>query len=100
MGAAVEVAAYRIATEALNNAARHARARLTHVALSTDDAWLRLEVADDGVGIPNQAHPRTRGIGFSAMAERAAELGGTCSVDARAGGGTTVVTELPLTAAS
>ena len=40
------------------------------------------------------------GVGLAAMAERAAELGGTCSVDARSGGGTVVVATLPLKAAS
>ena len=58
---------------------------------------LRLEVDDDGAGLP--AYASGRGLGMSAMAERAAELGGTCSVTSRTGGGTSVTAVLPLRAA-
>ena len=98
--AAVEVAAYRIATEALTNAARHSGGRRATVAFGVADGTLRLEVLDDGVGLPTQRDPRGSGVGLAAMAERAAELGGTCSVDRRAGGGTVVVALLPLGAGS
>jgi two-component system NarL family sensor kinase len=98
--AAVEVAAYRIATEALNNAARHSGAQRTHVAFFVDGARLRLEIADDGVGVRAQDGRRSHGVGLTAMTERAAELGGTCSIGARIGGGTSVVAELPLLVAS
>ncbi len=97
--AAVEVAAYRIAAEALTNAARHSRARHTTVAFTIDDTQLRLEVVDDGVGIAAPRDNRRPGIGLSAMAERAAELGGTCSVGSQ-DGGTAVVAVLPLRATS
>ena len=97
--AAVEVAAYRIATEALTNAARHSRARRTSVSFTVDDATLRLEVADDGIGLPAQRDSRGTGLGLAAMAERAAELGGTCSAAAR-DRGTSVVAVLPLAVAS
>jgi signal transduction histidine kinase len=95
--AAVEVAAYRIATEALTNAARHARARRTGVSLTLDGSALRLEVVDDGLGI--DGHPR-RGVGLAAMSERAAELGGTCAVSSGPSGGTAVVAVLPIRSAS
>jgi signal transduction histidine kinase len=98
--AAVEVAAYRIATEALTNAARHSGGRRATVAFGVADGTLRLEVLDDGVGLPTQRDPRGSGVGLAAMAERAAELGGTCSVDRRAGGGTVVVALIPLGAGS
>ena len=93
--AAVEVAAYRIAAEALTNAARHSGARHTTVAFTIDDAQLRLEVVDDGVGIAARGDDRRTGVGLAAMAERAAELGGACSVGSR-DGGTSVVAVLPL----
>jgi signal transduction histidine kinase len=96
MPAAVEVAAYRIATEALANAARHSGGRTANVVLSADDAGLRLDVIDDGVGLPAQADVRHRGVGLSAMAERAAELGGRCEVMLGAGGGTAVRALLPM----
>lgn len=98
--AAVEVAAYRIATEALTNVARHSRARSSLVSLVIGDGVLRLEVADDGIGVPATRAERNGGVGLPAMAERAAELGGACSIDARPGGGTAVVAILPLKAAS
>lgn len=95
--AAVEVAAYRIATEALTNASRHSGARRTFIDLAVDDNALRLRVADDGVGINDN---RSNGVGLAAMTERAAELGGTCSVAAREDGGTSVIAVLPLRAQS
>jgi len=90
--AAVEVAAYRIAQEALTNVARHAQARHGWVRVWQADG-LSLEVADDGQGVP--AAPPV-GVGLRSMRERAAELGGTCQVAARPGGGTCVSVWLPL----
>jgi signal transduction histidine kinase len=90
--AAVEVAAYRIATEALTNVARHAHARACTLRLACNGG-LELEVRDDGCGLPDR--PRA-GVGLASMRERAAELGGTCTVEALAGGGTLVRARLPL----
>jgi signal transduction histidine kinase len=93
--AAVEVATYRIAQEAITNVARHARARSCRVHLSIDEARdeLTLEVSDDGVGLPDD---RRAGVGTSSMSERAEELGGTCTVASNPAGGTRVVARLPL----
>jgi two-component system NarL family sensor kinase len=90
--AAVEVAAYRIATEALTNAARHAQARGCTVRLTLDGA-LQLEVSDDGRGLPVGYRA---GVGLASMRERAAELGGTCTVEPASGGGTRVHAHLPM----
>lgn len=90
--AAVEVAAYRIAMEALTNAVRHGRPRHCQVSLRVDDA-LHLEVVDDGCGLPDS--PRD-GVGLGAMRERAAELGGTCTVDRASTGGTVVRARIPV----
>jgi signal transduction histidine kinase len=70
--AAVEVAAYRIATEAVTNTARHSEARNCCVNLCMDRG-LRLSVEDDGHGLPTGWKP---GIGVASMRERVAELGG------------------------
>ena len=93
--AAVEVAAYRIATEAMNNVARHAHARscLLRLEVAQD---LTVEVRDDGVGMPASGAP---GVGLPSMAARAAELGGRCVVTQLDGGGTSVMAHLPLAAA-
>ena len=89
----VAVAAYGIVSEALVNAGRHAQASFCAVTAHVGAAVLRVEVADDGVGVPPDAVP---GVGTLAMRERADELGGTLSVSNRPGGGTLVVAELPL----
>ncbi|MFE4664859.1 sensor histidine kinase [Streptomyces sp. NPDC056716] len=110
--AAVEVAAYRIAAEALTNVLRHARAQHAEVRVRVDDRALTLTVEDDGVGFtpapapapgltpdaardPNPestADPAPdatadsppssgNGLGIRSMADRAAEIGGRCTVE-------------------
>jgi len=93
--AAVEVAAYRIATEAMTNVARHAHARCCLLRLEVGQD-LTVEVRDDGVGVPAG---RLAGVGLPSMAARAAELGGHCVVARLDGGGTQVLAHLPLAAA-
>jgi signal transduction histidine kinase len=92
--AAVEVAVYRIAQEALTNVVRHARAGECIVRLATaEKGWLRMEITDDGVGI---AKEHDTGVGLLSMRERAAELGGDCAVESPAAGGTRLLVRLPL----
>ena len=94
--AAVEVAAYRIAQEAMTNVVRHAGARECVVRLSVDavSEALFLEVIDDGRGLPPEPG---RGVGLSSVRERSAELGGECVVEAVPAGGTRVRATLPCT---
>jgi signal transduction histidine kinase len=93
--AAVEVACYRIAQEALTNVARHAQASSAMLTLAPDVSvrMMTLEVVDDGGGLPTLFHT---GVGLSSMRERAEELGGTCVVETAAGGGVRVYARLPL----
>lgn len=93
--AAAEVAAYRIVTEAVTNAARHAHARNCRVRLTVgvDGHALTVEVADDGQGLPAGVR---WGVGLTSMRERAAELGGQCQVTSDPAGGTRVLARLPL----
>jgi signal transduction histidine kinase len=90
--AAVEVAVFRIAQEALTNLARHAQARTARVLITIDEV-LHLEIRDDGVGLPAERHA---GVGLTSMRERAAELGGDFAIDSAPRRGTTVSVRLPL----
>jgi signal transduction histidine kinase len=92
LAAAVEVAAYRIALEAITNVSRHARARHGNVRLSLAKD-LCLEIKDDGCGLPDAVRA---GVGLVSMRERAEELGGICTIDALPQGGTGVIARLPL----
>jgi signal transduction histidine kinase len=90
--AAVEVAAFRIAQEAVANVVRHSGARSCRLSLNLEGGLLRLEVTDDGKGVsPNE----TSGLGLSSMRERAEELGGHLEVGTVAGGGTRIAALLP-----
>jgi signal transduction histidine kinase len=90
--AAVEVAAYRIISEAVNNASRHAHANQCRVCIGLDGA-LQISVCDNGTGISAHAIP---GTGISSIHKRASELGGTASVQPSPGGGTVVTATIPL----
>ena len=93
--AAVEVAAYRIALEAITNVVRHARARNCTASLAIDggERALCLEVRDDGRGIGTD---RGSGVGLTSMRERAEELSGSLTVEALPEGGTVASARLPL----
>jgi signal transduction histidine kinase len=93
--AAVEVAAYRIAQEALANVIRHAGASRCHITLSLDGG-LWLVVRDNGRGLP--AAPGL-GVGLASMRERAAELGGSLALASVPGGGAELRAFLPFTVA-
>ncbi len=93
--AAVEVAAYRIASEALTNVVRHARAGECVITLTRDGEAGCLDVVttDDGVGLGDGV---VSGVGLVSLRERAAELGGSCSVTSAGSGGTRVWARLPI----
>ncbi len=92
LSAAVEVAAYRIAQEALTNVARHAGAQHCLLQLSIDAEALQLDISDDGQGIPVS---HRIGVGLHTMHERASELGGGCTITPGSSGGTTIRVRLP-----
>lgn len=91
--AAVEVAAYRIAVEAVNNAQRHSGADACVVTIARAADALLLTIRDTGSGLA-PGHPV--GVGLSSMRERAEELGGSFAVVADEGSGTVVRVRLPL----
>lgn len=90
--AAVEVACYRIAAEALANAVRHAGAQRVELRASATPGLVTLCVEDDGSGLP--AQPRRGGLGLASMRQRAEEIGGRLDVTST-GRGTLVHAELP-----
>jgi signal transduction histidine kinase len=80
--------------EALTNVARHAHASRVHVGLEVADHRLRLTVADDGIGLPTESSPASRGL--TNMAERAKLLGGSFTIAPGAESGTEMSFEVPL----
>ena len=89
--AAVEVAAYRIATEALTNIARHSTASVALVTIKRDHRGLRLRISDNGRGT-GEWQP---GVGLTSIRERALELGGTYRAGPDRHGGRVAV-DIPL----
>jgi signal transduction histidine kinase len=94
LSAAVEVALYRITQEALTNVVRHAYAThcYIHLTLQEQSNLLRLDIQDDGCGLPAE---RKVGVGLVSMRERAEELGGTFLIEPVPTGGTHVLVLLP-----
>jgi signal transduction histidine kinase len=90
--AAIEVAAYRIASEALTNAARHSGAERCELRVAVN-GMLEVEVEDDGRGLVD---PVRSGLGLRSMRDRADEVGGTLIVAAGTQGGTLVRASLPI----
>jgi signal transduction histidine kinase len=82
-----------VLSESLTNIARHAHAGRAEVALETDGREVRLEVSDDGVGIPAEG----RRSGLRNMAERAQQLGGDLEWTSPATGGTVLRWRVPVT---
>ncbi len=95
----VELAAYRIAQEALNNALQHAQAQNIVVRVRCDREGLVLSITDDGVGFTLPPRPdiltQADHFGLVGMQERATRLGGTFHVRTAPGEGTQVTVRLP-----
>ncbi|MFC8598858.1 sensor histidine kinase [Isoptericola sp. NPDC057191] len=120
VGTPVETALLRVAQSALANVTQHAGAQAAAVTLSYLDDAVALDVVDDGVGFdPASLAPTSGpgrgagrgagsgteddapgGYGLVAMRSRAAELGGTLSVESAPGRGTALAVQLPVPAAA
>jgi signal transduction histidine kinase len=100
LSAAVEVATYRIVQEALMNVLRHAHARqcIIRLAVSTTETGsvFVVIVEDDGVGPTDDATRGRHGVGLRSMQERAAELGGTFTIERVTDRGTRIRAQIPL----
>ena len=86
---------YRIAYEAITNAARHSGCTHIEIALRFEGGTLELSVTDDGTGIPTDA-PAADGIGLKIMAYRARLLGASFRVEPGPHAGTRVVIVMPM----
>jgi signal transduction histidine kinase len=100
----VEMACYRIAQEALNNAVRHARASQVVIELGIQGELMRLAIRDNGVGFDERQARRQAlaagSLGLISMSERAELAGGRLGVKTRIGGGTTVTAIFPMVEAT
>jgi signal transduction histidine kinase len=90
----VELAAYFICAEAVTNATKYAKAASVRIRIDGNDKELRMEIADNGIG---GARPGPDG-GLLGIADRAAALGGSLSIDSPDGRGTTIRAVLPFSA--
>jgi signal transduction histidine kinase len=90
--AAVEVAAYRIVQEALENVSKHSHAQQCAIRF-TNHNGLEIEIMDDGIGLPPNMTP---GVGLRSMRERTEELGGSCVIERGVNRGTRVLARLPI----
>jgi signal transduction histidine kinase len=92
-------ALYRVAQEALHNAAKHARARTLDLVLDVGQGGVELCVADDGRGFdPHADFPGHLGLRF--MRERAAAVGGTLEIESAPGAGTRLSVRVPVPVAA
>ena len=93
LGSDQQLVLYRVTQEALNNIARHARAKHVSVQINRTDGRVALKVEDDGSGFA--VREAERGLGLDGMAERARLVNGEFAVDSRPGRGTTLTLRVP-----
>lgn len=97
LGREVNIAVFRIFQEALTNIARHADATQVTVTLRQSRHQFSLTVRDNGKGIKKSQLNSAKSLGLIGIQERARALGGVATVKGRAGKGTTMSFQLPLT---
>jgi signal transduction histidine kinase len=97
----IDTVLYRVAQEALNNVAKHARAGSVELRLERGGSHVSLAVCDDGAGFDAPAVARSaRGLGLVGMRERASFIGGEFSVESKPGRGTIIKVDVPLPSAT
>lgn len=90
---AIEVVLFRVAQEALNNVAKHAKATRVGLTLSYAGDVVLLDVRDDGAGMA--ANGRTEGFGLDSMRQRVRSVGGSVQIESTPGEGTAVSASVP-----
>jgi signal transduction histidine kinase len=88
----IQVAIYYTVSEALTNVAKYSHADVVHITLALENGTLKLRISDDGVG---GADP-TRGSGLTGLKDRIESLGGRMKVISPAGGGTSLLVDVPI----
>jgi signal transduction histidine kinase len=93
-----EITIYRVIQESLNNVVKHSRAATAHVSARCLEHQVEIAIRDDGQGFVPQRSDASLlargGFGLKGIAERVQMLGGTHTIDSRAGRGTTVTVRL------
>ena len=96
----IELAIFRVCQEALNNIAKHAKAKKVTLALGFKDGFLNLHIKDDGVGFGleklKSMGAKRSGIGLLGMRERVADLGGNLCLDSALGKGMSIHAKVPM----
>jgi len=96
-----ELTLFRIVQEALTNIHRHSRSRTAQIGLARQDDGIRLEIADQGCGVPEAklqalaSSGASLGVGIAGMRERVRQLGGTLDISSTSAG-TVITTHMPV----
>ena len=91
---------FRTVQESLNNVAQHSKATRVSISVSKETDFLRMEIADNGVGFEPDGHALRRGHGLTGIRERAANTGGEFFLTSYPGGGTQLTMLWPIPAES
>jgi signal transduction histidine kinase len=86
------IALYRIVQETLTNITKHAHATRVKISLERDEAGMKLQILDDGVGMAEGAAAKPKSHGIVGMRERMRQVGGAFTITAGPNGKGTLVT--------
>ena len=92
----LEIALYRLVQESMSNIVKHSKAKRIRMSLDRTEKGLRLEVADDGVGIPDLERAKRLSHGLAGMMHRVRSVNGTFDVHSAPGEGTRIEVFVPL----
>jgi len=96
IGDAVKTGLYRMLQECLTNVSRHAQAKSVDIVLIATEREIEMRVMDDGCGFAPEARRKRGSFGLFGLEERAAQLGGSATVESAPAAGTRVTVRVPL----